>query len=141
MNRRLLQQTLRQMLKINALTRAVTKTPKHQHITPFLMTLHWLKITERIDYKVISLTYNTFRSTQTSYLRQLFTIQPPRSTSSASTLTLLRFSVTSSLTFSNRYLTIALPPLWNRLPPVLRQISDPSYERTQSSPFVISPQL
>src|SRR6218665_844077 len=28
----------------NALARAITKTPKHHHITPVLKTLHWLKI-------------------------------------------------------------------------------------------------
>jgi len=41
----------------NALVRAVTKTPKHHHITPVLKTLHWLKIPERIEYKVTSFTY------------------------------------------------------------------------------------
>src|SRR6218665_2318471 len=62
----------------NALARAVTKTPKHHHITHVLKKLHWLKIPQRIEYKVISLTYNTLKSSQPSYLRQLFTIQPPR---------------------------------------------------------------
>src|SRR6218665_2556847 len=66
---------------------------KHHHITPALKKLHWLKIPERIEYKVISLTYNTLQSSQPSYLRQLFMIQPPRSTRSSSTLTLLRPSV------------------------------------------------
>src|SRR6218665_3254796 len=60
----------------NALARAVTKTPKHHHITPVLKKLHWLKIPERIEYKVISLTYNTLQSSQPSCLHQLFTIQP-----------------------------------------------------------------
>src|SRR6218665_3395007 len=32
-------------------------------------------------------------------------------------------------------------PLWNKLPPALRQISDPSYELTQTSPLAISPHL
>src|SRR6218665_1176102 len=36
----------------NALARAVTKTPKHHHITPVLKKLHWLKIPQRIEYKV-----------------------------------------------------------------------------------------
>src|SRR6218665_2926665 len=73
-----------------ALARAVTKTPKHHHITPVLKKLHWHKIPERIEYKVISFTYNTLPSCQPSYLRQLFTIQIPRSTRSSSTLTLPR---------------------------------------------------
>src|SRR6218665_2461892 len=52
------------------------KPPKHHHNTPVFKTLHWLKIPERIEYKVISLTYNTLQSSQPSYLPQLFTIQP-----------------------------------------------------------------
>src|SRR6218665_2631221 len=127
----------------NALARSVNKTPKHHHITPVLKKLHWLKIPQQIEYKVISLTYNTLQSSQPSYLHvlQLFTIQPPRSTRSSSTLTLLRPFVTSSLKFSNRSIAVAVPPLWNKLPPALRQISDPSYELTRTSPLTISPQL
>src|SRR6218665_1036656 len=52
------------------------KTPKHHHITPVLKKLHWLKIPQQMEYKVISLTYNTLQSSQPSYLHQLFTIQP-----------------------------------------------------------------
>ena len=108
----------------NPLARAVTKTPKHHHIIHVLKKLHWLKIPERIEYKVISLTYNMLQSSQPSYLRQLFTIQPPRSTRPSSNLTLLRPSVTSSLKFYNRSIAVAVPPLWNKLPPALRQISE-----------------
>ena len=39
------------------LARAVVKAPKFCHITPILRSLHWLKITERIEYKLLSLTY------------------------------------------------------------------------------------
>src|SRR6218665_2629611 len=110
-------------------------------ITPVLKKLHWLKIPELIEYKVISLIYNTLQYSQPSYLRQLFTIQPPRSTRSSSTLTLLRPSVTSSLKFSNRPIAVAVPPLLNKLPPALRQVSESSYELTQTSPLKISPRL
>src|SRR6218665_2455177 len=125
----------------NALARAVTKTPKHHHITPILKKLHWLKIPERIEYKAILLTYNTLQSSQPSYLRHLFTIQPDRSTRSSSALTLLRPSVTSTLKFSDRCIAIAVLPLWNKLPPALRQPSDPSFELTKTQPLAISPQL
>src|SRR6218665_261532 len=50
----------------NALARAVTKTPKHHHITPVLKSLHWLKIPQRIHYKIASLTYNTLQTSQPS---------------------------------------------------------------------------
>src|SRR6218665_2678755 len=109
----------------NALARAVNKTPKHHHITPVLNKLHKLKISERIEYKALSLTYNTLQSSQPSYLRQLFTIQSPRSTRCSSTLTLLRPSVTSSLKFADRSIAIAVPPIWNKTPPAFRHISEP----------------
>ena len=40
----------------NSLARADFKSPKSCHIIPILHSLHWLKITERIDYKLLSLT-------------------------------------------------------------------------------------
>ena len=41
----------------NSFARVVVKTPKCCHITPILHSLHWVKITERIEYKLLSLTY------------------------------------------------------------------------------------
>src|SRR6218665_1556652 len=35
------------------------RTPMHHHITLVLKSLHWLKIPERIHFKVLSLTYNS----------------------------------------------------------------------------------
>src|SRR6218665_1527866 len=37
------------------LARAVTRTPRHHHITPILKSLHWLKIPEHIHFKVPNL--------------------------------------------------------------------------------------
>src|SRR6218665_1951247 len=74
----------------NSVARAVIRTPRHHHITPVLKSLHWLKIPERIHFKVLSLTYNSLQSSQPTYLRELFTIQPTRSTRSSSCLTLSR---------------------------------------------------
>ena len=48
------QQTNRLQLILNSTARAVTKTPKYNHITPHLKSLHWLKITQRIQYKILS---------------------------------------------------------------------------------------
>ena len=38
----------------NSLARAVVKAPKSSHITRILRSLQWLKITERIEYRLIS---------------------------------------------------------------------------------------
>jgi len=52
----------------NYLARAVVKAHKSGHITPILRSLHWLKITGRIKYKLLSLTYKVLTTTQPSYL-------------------------------------------------------------------------
>jgi len=67
----------------NSLAPAVVKAPKSSHITPILRSLHWLKINERIEYKLLSLTYKVLTTTQPSYLYNLITVQPPRSTRSS----------------------------------------------------------
>jgi len=58
----------------NSLARAVAKAPKSSHITPILRCLHWVKITERIEYKLLSLAYKVLRTTQPSYLHNLITV-------------------------------------------------------------------
>ena len=60
------QQTNRLQLSLNSAARAVTKTPKYNHITPHLKSLHWLKITQRIEYKILSLTYKSLQFKQPS---------------------------------------------------------------------------
>ena len=42
----------------------VTKTPKHHHITPVLKSLHWLKVPQRIHYKIVSLIYNALQTSK-----------------------------------------------------------------------------
>src|SRR6218665_1547751 len=109
----------------NALFRAVTKTPKHHHITPILKTLHWLKIPQPIHYKIAYLTYNTLQTSQPSHIRQLLTIQPPGSTRSSSYISLSRPPVSSPLKFCNRSFAYAAPALWNGPSKDLRQFAHP----------------
>src|SRR6218665_252640 len=93
----------------NSLARAVTRTPRHHHITPVLKSLHWLKIPERIHFKVLSLTYNSLQSSQPTSLRELFPIQPTRSTRSLSRHTLYRPPPLYHPMFSTRGMSIFLP--------------------------------
>ena len=43
----------------NALAQTVVQAPKFQHITPILKSLHWLKVSERIEYNIISVLQNS----------------------------------------------------------------------------------
>ena len=53
---------------------AVTRTPKHSRITPALKSLHWLKIEQRIQFKIVSI---ILHHSQPSYLRKLISIKTP----------------------------------------------------------------
>ena len=105
----------------NSLARVVVKTPKCCHITPILHSLHWLKITERIEYKLLSLTYKVLTTIQPPYLHNLISVQPPRNTRSSYHVTLARPPTSSSLRITDRSFRYASPCLWNELPSSLRQ--------------------
>ena len=105
----------------NSLARVVVKTPKCCYITPILHSLHWLKITERIEYKLLSFTCKVLTTTQPPYLHKLISVQPPRNTRSSCHVTLARPPTSSSLRITDRSFRYASPCLWNQLPNSLRQ--------------------
>jgi len=97
------------------LARAVVKALKFCRITPIFRSLHWFKISERIEYKLLSLTYKALTTAQPTCLHSLITVQPPRGTCSSSVVTLSR-PPTSSLKITNHSFRYASPHLWNQLP-------------------------
>ena len=44
----------------NQCARILTKSPRREHITTVLKSLHWLKIQDRITYKILMLTYKSY---------------------------------------------------------------------------------
>ena len=78
-------------------------------------------MTERIEYKLLSLTYQVLTTTQPSYLHNLITVQPPRSTRSSSLVTLARPSTSSSLRIADLSSQYASPCLWNQFMASIRQ--------------------
>ena len=63
-------QTNRLQVIQNSLARAVVKTHKFRHVTPILKSLHWLKINERIEYELFSLTYKPLTTAQPMCCKQ-----------------------------------------------------------------------
>jgi len=112
-------QITRLQLIQNSIACVVVKAPKSCHITPILCSLHWLKITECIKYKLLSLTYKVLTTTQPPYLHHLISVQPPHCTCSSSLVTLTR-PPSSSLRITDRF-WYASPCLWNQLPSSVRQ--------------------
>jgi len=88
--------------------------------------LKLLIVSERIEYKIISLAYKILNTTQLSYLYDLVSIQPPdgHNTRSSPYVTLIKPS--SSLKVTQGSFRYASPHLWNQLPTPLR-IPHPNY--------------
>jgi len=91
-------------------------------LTPVLKSLQWLKIEQRIQYKVAFITYKVLQSEQPSYLHSLLNVQSNRTTRSSDIIPLQRSSI-RSLTgilqvfyVTDSYFTHHAPVLWNSLP-------------------------
>jgi len=120
---------------LNTAARAITCSSKFCKITPILKSLHWLNISERIHYKIISLTYSALQTNQPSYLRSLLSVQNKTNTRSSSVVSLSRPSNPSSLLITNRSFTFTAPFLWNKLPADMRvPSSENSFILSLSSP-------
>ena len=52
----------------NAAARIVSLSPKFCHITPVLMSLHWLPIDLRIEFKILIITYKTLHGLAPAYI-------------------------------------------------------------------------
>jgi len=80
------------------------KAPKSSLVTPILRSLHWLRINERIEYKLLSLTYKVLTTSQPDYLHNMISVQSSGRTRSSSVVNLARpsDSVSSSLQITNR---------------------------------------
>ena len=104
-------QTNRLQVVQNSFALAVVKAPKFCQVTPIYKSLHWLKISERVEYKLLSLTYKALATVQLNYLHSLISVQPPRAIRSSSVVTLSRPPTSSSLRITNRSSRYASPHL------------------------------
>ena len=61
----------------NYKARLVTRTSRHDHITPVLRGLHWLPVASRIHFKVLVLAYRCVNGLAPTYLSELLHIRTP----------------------------------------------------------------
>ena len=97
------------------------------HLNTRTSSLHWLKIEQRIQYKLISLTYKVLTTSQPIYLHNLISLQSDNNTRSSDVVTFARPSLTSSLKITDRSFQYASPHLCNKLPFSLHESVSPPY--------------
>jgi len=97
------------------------KTPRFSHPSSYIYTA-WLKIDERIQYKVLSHLqfYKTLQSQKPSYLYKFLNLLANTSTRSSTVITLQRPPGKCRLKKPDRSFTYHAPALWNSLPKDLR---------------------
>ncbi len=57
----------------NSAARLLTRTKKHDHITPVLASLHWLPVRFRIDFKILLITFKALDGLCPTYIADLLT--------------------------------------------------------------------
>ena len=103
----------------NQCARILTKSPRREHITPVLMKLHWLKIQDRIIYKMLMLTYKSYYNMAPPYLCELINKKESHVNTRLGTdhhqLIIPPISKDCSNTFLERSFIYAAPCEWNKL--------------------------
>src|ERR1700743_160393 len=61
----------------NALARVVSGARRRDHIRPVLKELHWLPLTQRVEYKVAVITHKVLSTRQPQYLADIITEYRP----------------------------------------------------------------
>jgi hypothetical protein len=104
---------------LNAAARVIFSARRYDHVTPLLQELHWLRMPQRIEYKLAVLVYRCLHGLAPSYLAEgllrVADVHSRRHLRSASTSALI--VPTTRLTVGDRAFFVAAARTWNGLPP------------------------
>jgi len=108
---------------LNAAVRLVFSARKFDHTTPLLYELHWLKVPERVKFRLCVLTYRCLNGTAPHYLAE--TIYPVTSRSTrhhlrSTEISTLLVPSMLRLTLGDRSFPVAAARAWNALPPIIQ---------------------
>jgi hypothetical protein len=107
---------------LNAAARLVFSARKYDHVTSLLKDLHWLRVPERIDYRLALLVYRCLHGIAPSYLANELTRvadQESRQRLRSSSTATLIVPPTRLSTIGDRAFPVAASRVWNTLPPLV----------------------
>ena len=120
----------------NAAARIITRTKKYDHIKPVLKQLLWLPVNQRINYKILLLTYKVLNGQAPSYITELLEPYTPARNLRSSSKTLLKLPLVKLVNYGHRCFSFAAPTLWNSLPDFIKQSSSLSRFKTYMKSFL-----
>ena len=104
---------------MNTAARIIFSARRSDHITPLLQELHWLKIRDRIDFKLAVLVYRCLHGIGPEYLacdiRRVADVDSRRRLRSSGTAALV-VPATRHPTLGDRAFPVAAARMWNSLP-------------------------
>lgn len=126
---------------LNAAARLIFSARKSEHITPLLRDLHWLRVPERIQFRLCVLVYRCLHDMAPPYLaddlRRVADVDSRRRLRSASTSLLLVPSTRRS-TLGDRAFHVAASRAWNRLPSHIRDAASLPIFRRELKTFLFN---
>ena len=110
---------------LNTAARLIYRCRRRDHVTPLLQQLHWLRVPERIDYKLCVLVFRCLHGLGPAYLssdfRQVSDIPTRQRLRSASTAALV-IPATRRMTLGDRAFPVAAARAWNALPDAITSV-------------------
>ena len=106
----------------NAAARLITNTPRYDHITPVLRSLHWLPVKERVTFRILTLSFKAIHGLATDYIQSLVTLQCPSCyfLCRNNDCFLKPYEGNTLKTLGDRAFAVAAPHLFNALPRYIR---------------------
>ena len=74
---RLSKKQLDKLQRIQNAAASIKNTKKFQHISAVLRNLHWLPVTKRIEFKILTITYKALNGMAPSYICDLLQVRHP----------------------------------------------------------------
>ena len=108
----------------NSAARLLTSTKKHEHISPILRSLLWLPIPERIDFKLLLLTF-----------KSLMMYRPTRTMRSVDKGHLVQADYNLK-TYGYRAFSHVAPKIWNSMPVSLHTCCELSAFKSKIKTFL-----
>ena len=81
-----------------------------------LMSLHWLPIEQRIEFKLLLFTYKALHDTAPSYIKDMLEPYVPHRHLRSAKKMLLREPAYNLHSYGHRSFSVSAPRLWNALP-------------------------
>ncbi len=108
----------------NAAARLIVGLRKFDHVTSTLMDLHWLPVKQRIEFKVLLLTYKAVMGQGPEYLSEMFIPTGSSYSLRSDYNDLYKVPKSYKKCCGDRAFSIAAPDLWNKLPQYLKYAHD-----------------